>query len=184
MQLINHIKSFAANLVLKKELKKFHRRKQPQSFDRIKTVGIIYLVPKEADFSLIGDFVKFFQTHNKLVKALGYTNTELTPHYCFPKLTYDYFTKKELNWYGKPNSKFVRDFLKNDYDLMIDLTTQPLFALQYLGYLSPARFKVGQMNERNVSHYDFMLNVPDSINLQDYTQQIIHYIKNINFNND
>jgi len=182
--LIKKIRQYAGYYFLNRELKKRRRLKRPKSLGQIKTVGIIYMIPPESELNVISEFVKFFQDRNKTVKALGFTNTDLVPHYCFPKLTYDYYTKKNLNWYGKPSSKFVDDFIKNDFDIMIDISCVPSFSINYIGYMSVAGFKMGKLNDENLKHYDFMFNVPDDITLAEYTKQIKHYLTNININNE
>ncbi len=156
----------------------------PKDFSKVKTVGIVYVVPSERDFKIISSFVKFFQDQNKNVKALGFTNSDMVPHFCFPKLTYDYYTKKDLNWYNKPSSNFVDDFIKNEYDLMIDLTTSFEFSTRYIAYNSKSLFKVGKMNDKNLVHYDLLLDVTDDISLHDYTDHIKHYLTHINIKNE
>jgi len=180
VSIINLVKDKVGIFLLKKELDRIRRNRKPERFSKIKTIGILYLVPEEKEFPFISDFVKFLQDNCKVVKALGYTNSDYIPHYCFPKLTYDYFTKKNINWYGKPSHKFVDDFIKTDYDLMIDLNTRNIFTINYIGYLCQAKFKVGMMNDNNVKHYDLMMNVPENIALPDYIPQIKHYLTNLN----
>jgi len=183
VSLLQQFKSKLGNFFLKQELKKFTRKKKPMHFNNVKTVGILYVVPSEKDFHHINDFVKYLQHNNKVVKALGYTNSPYVPHYCFPKLTYDYFSMKEVNWYGKPNSKFAIDFMKNNFDLLIDLNTSPLFTLNYIACLSVSGFKTGIFNDNNVQHYDLMFNVKDNISLEEYITHIKHYLLNINISN-
>ncbi|MDD3877020.1 MAG: hypothetical protein PHT69_10390 [Bacteroidales bacterium] len=184
MSIIQQLKDNLGYFFLKQELKKFSRKKKPMSFDQIKTVGILYVVPSEKDFHYINDFVKYLQQNNKTVKALGYTNTPYIPHYCFPKLTYDYFSSKEINWYGKPKSKFAEDFMKSDFDLLIDLSTKPIFTINYISYLSSAYFKTGILNDNNVQHFDLMLDIKEDTDLNDFIHHIQHYLININISND
>lgn len=184
MSIISNIKDFFAQMLLKKELQKVSRKRMPAGFGQIRTVGILYIVPEEQEYPVITDFVRFFQENNKVVKALGYTNKDYVPHYCFPKLTYDYFSKKNVNWLGKPANKFVTDFIANDFDLMIDLNTIENFTLSYIGYMNQARFKVGMMNDTNLKHYDLMMHVNENIPLKEYTEQIIHYLTNLNISSN
>lgn len=180
MSFYSNLKNWAGNFLLKKELQRFKRNRKPASFQSVKTVGLLYVVPEEKDFPYITDFVKFFQDNGKVVKALGFTNTDFVPHYCFPKLTYDYFTRKNSNWYGKPNHKFVDDFMENDYDLLIDLTTSPSFTMGFIGYLCKSKFKMGAMNDANVKHYDLMMQIDPNIPINEYITHIKHYLTNLN----
>jgi len=180
VSIINKVKSSIGEFLLKKELQKARRNRKPAGFKNVKTVGILYSVPEEIKFPYITDFVKFLQDNNKIVKALGFTYSDYVPHYCFPKLTYDYFTKKHINWFGKPSHKFIDDFINNDFDLMIDLHTDNNFTLNFIGFTCLAKFKVGMMNDNNLKHYDLMMNVSQDIELSEYLTQIKHYLTNLN----
>ncbi len=184
MYILKNLRNSLGQFFLRKELLKCKRNRKPMSFNYIKTVGLLYKVPEENIFPAITEFVKFLQDNNKIVKALGFTDTDYIPHYCFPKLTYDYFTKKNTNWFGKPTHKFVDDFIINDYDLMIDLHTDENFTIQYIGYICQSKFKVGIMNPSNVKHYDLMMSVPKDIELTEYINQIKHYITQINISSN
>lgn len=180
MGIVVKIKNTIGSYLLKKDLQKLRRNRKPNGFNNIKTIGILYVVPHEQDYPHIVNFVKYFQDNNKIVKALGFTNTEYIPHYCFPKLTYDYFTKKNINWFGKPSHKFVDDFVNTEYDLLIDLQTSENFTISYIGYTSIAKFKMGMNSSSNLEHYDLMMTVQPDIELSEYLSQIIHYLTNIN----
>ena len=56
--------------------------------------------------------------------------------------------------------------------------------MNFIGYTSLAKFKVGMMNENNLVHYDLMMNVPPDINLAEYLTQIKHYLTNLNINSN
>jgi len=184
VSILKKIKSSIGQFFLKKDLQKSNRIRKPMSFSNVKTIGLLYIVPEEHIFPVITEFVKFLQDNNKIVKALGFTNTDYIPHYCFPKLTYDYFTKKNINWYGKPTHKFVDDFVNTDFDLMIDLHTSGNFTIQYIGYLCQSKFKVGKMSPPNLNNYDLMMNVAEEIELKEYIEQIKHYITQINISSN
>ncbi|NTW31502.1 MAG: hypothetical protein HGB12_02560 [Bacteroidetes bacterium] len=184
MKLFDKIRQSIGWFLLNKEVVKMHRNRFISNIDDAKTIGILYDASSEEIYNKVSEFVKYFQNKQKNVKALGFVNFNQLPHYCFPKLTCDYFTKRDLNWYYKPTNSRVIDFINEEYDIMIDLCMNDCFPLIYVSAVSKAKFKVGRYGEKYSDIYDFMLNVNNTISLEDYFKETIHYLSIINKNQD
>lgn len=182
MNFIDNIRQSIGNYFLKKDIAKVNRSRSIMNLDDAKTIGIVFNASEEATYCIVNDFVRFFQDNQKTVKALGFANFNRLPHYCFPKLTFDYFTKRDLNWYYKPGNSRVNDFINQEYDIVIDLCMHECFPLTYIFGLSKAKFKVGRFGEKYSDIYDFMLNVNHKISMESYIKEIIHYLSIINKN--
>ncbi|MBR7153992.1 MAG: hypothetical protein IKD12_01625 [Paludibacteraceae bacterium] len=65
----------------------------------------------------------------------------------------------DYNLLGKPRDYVVNDLKAEHYDLLIDLTTQPLLPLRYLAMLTDADFKVGLNLGEGV--HDMLISLPD-----------------------
>jgi hypothetical protein len=136
-----------------------------------RSIAIIYNASDEVTYNIVSDFVKYFRDRQKSVKTMGFVNYNRLPHYCFPKLSYDYFTKRDLNWYYKPSNIRVTDFIKEEFDILIDLSMTDCFPLNYIAGLSKAKFKVGRFGNKYSNIYDFMLNVDNKITLETLYQR-------------
>jgi len=180
---LNPLENFrlqAGKYFFRKSLSKVARYPEITNLKDAKTIGIIYNATDEAKYPVVCDFVKYLQEKDKTVKALGFLNYKIVPHYCFPKLCYDYFTRKDLNWFLKPGNAFVNDFINNPFDLLIDLNLENNFPLLYVCSLSRAKYKVGKYSDENKALYDFMINEGDSVALEEYINHVVHYLKLIN----
>ena len=70
------------------------------TFERAKSIGILYDSTNEKHFELVKKYVKEIrETHHKDVLALGYYDQKELPAMRFSKLGLDFFTKKDLNWH-------------------------------------------------------------------------------------
>ena len=184
MVFIDNIRQIFGNYFFNKELKKDRENRRIVNLYDAKTIGLVYDASEEPTYAVVSDFVRFFQDNQKTVKALGYVNYSRLPHYCFPKLSYDYITKKDLNWYLKPRNTKVTDFVNEEFDILIDLCMHDCFPLKYISCISKAKFKVGKFGEKHSNIYDFMLNVDKQISLEKYIKETIHYLSIINKNQD
>jgi hypothetical protein len=184
LKLIDNIKQSIGSYFFRREMMNLKRNRYVMNLSDAKTIGIIYDASEEDKYSVVSNFVRYFQDNQKTVKALGFVNYNRLPHYCFPKLSYDYFTKRDLNWYSKPTESRVKDFMNEEFDIVIDLCMHDCFPLSYIAGLSKAKFKVGRYDEKHSVIYDFMLNVNNNITLESYIKEVIHYLSIINKNQD
>jgi hypothetical protein len=173
------IKRFIRDKQLQSELENVQRNRSTVNLKQARRIGIVYDASDEQNYKKIADLVRYLQAQGKLVKALGHVSYNILPHYCHNMLSFDYFLKKEINWWGKPANQRVRDFVAEDYDILIDLNIDNLPSLIYVSAISRAKFKVGLFNEQNKKYFDFMIQLEEP-NLNEYIRQIVHYLGVLN----
>ena len=57
------------------------------------------------------------------------------------------FYKKDLNWYYKPQNYIIDNFIKKEYDILINLCDSSIIPIKYLVASSLAHFKIGQFED-------------------------------------
>jgi hypothetical protein len=122
----------------------------------------------------------YLREHRKRVKVIGFFTTKQIPDMAYSKLEYDFFSPKELNWFGKPSSVFIQNFMDEEYDLLIDLNIHNLFPLRYISALSKANFKVGKYYENDLDLYDMMIDSEETKSLKYFLRQVDTYITMLN----
>ena len=102
MSIIKNIKISLANRALKQELKSDGHVRLPNqfSFEKVKTVGIIFDATNTEDYEIVKRYVVYLREHLKKVKVMGFFSTKEIPALTYSKLEYDFFTTKELNRYS------------------------------------------------------------------------------------
>jgi hypothetical protein len=88
-------------------------------------------------------------------------------------------TPKELNWLGLPRAGIADEFLKTEFDLLLNIAVKQNLVLDYLTALSRAHFKIGWSPEAQ-NFFDLNINIqgkPDSLYL---AQQQIFYLGQLN----
>ena len=180
MGFIESFRLYFGKYFLSRDFRKVSRNRVICNIKNAKSIGLLFDASDEADHKIVTELVKGFQNDQKVVKVLGFVNFNRVPHYCFPKLSYDYFTKKDINWYCKPSGVKVNDFVREEFDVMIDLCPKSYFSLKYIAAISNSKFKVGRFEEGYKEFYDFMLNVAPDTSLQDYIREMTHYLSIIN----
>lgn len=159
------------------------RNKNVVNFDDAKSISIIYNASDEHEHHKVLNFGRKLQQQGKSVRAIAYIGYNRLPHYCNPTLTWDFFTLKEINWFKRPDSIHIRDFLKIETDILIYLDQDGLLPLEYIAGLSRAKFKAAPFNEKFKETFDLMIDIKEKINIEELVNQIVIYLKMINKKN-
>ena len=141
-----------------------------------KVIGIVYPLHDIPDYEQVEKLVATLQHEHKEVHALGFVQHKNLISRFLPKLSYDFFSFNNLNWFYKPVNEKVRDFISSEFDLLIDLTLQENLPIKFVVGLSRARCKVGCFSEENARYYDLMIKTQSMISLREFITQVQHYL--------
>lgn len=160
MRLTAKIRSLLGRYQLQSELRKLKVDHETVGFDEAQKIGILYDATDEADFEFVKNYIKHIRTtYKKELLSMGFVDKKQLPKNQFPQYGMDFFTRKNLNFKMIPTDPIVLNFIKERFDILINLNTARSFPLQYIAALSHARFRVGRYDKRNVASYDMMINL-------------------------
>ncbi|MBN1143846.1 MAG: hypothetical protein JXA72_05460 [Bacteroidales bacterium] len=158
MKLMNNIKAYVGRRVLSKHLSSHTRKPVVCNINNAGHIGIIYNATESVSFEIIRDLVKDLSHDKRKVTVLGYVDSKkLIDNYLYRK-GFDFFSKNELNWYSKPVSSTTDEFIKEPFDLLINLSLEDHYPIQYITALSPAAFKAGKFSPDD-QILDFMIDI-------------------------
>ncbi len=180
MGFIQLIKNYVGNYFLSGELKGAKRDKKFLNINDAKKIGILFDATNKENFELVKKYIAYLKEMKKQVKAIGYYNLKDTPSMAYSKLEYDFFCKKDLTWYGVPNSIYVKNFIVDSYDILLDLNIDDHFPLHYIAAMSNATFKVGKKSEKNNSTFDLMIEYTSEKGLKYFLRNMDTYTQMIN----
>ncbi len=170
--------------------KYFYRKESSRSIhdhkminlEEARRIGILYTLDDVPAYEVVSEFVTRLQHDQKEVKALGFVRNKNLISRFLPKLSYDFFSRRDVNWFYRPIHSKVRDFIEKEFDILIDLSMQESFPLKYISGLSKAFCRVGKFSEENTEYYDLLFDINSSLSLNDYIKQITHYLTVIHTN--
>ena len=171
------LKQKIAHFLFNRKMRGHKRNPRTVSFEKARSIGIVYDATEEKDYELVKNYVKEIRDQRKEVVALGYVDLLELPVMRFSKLGLDFFTRKDLTWYLKPNHHIVTKFTEQDFDILINLDTQKCFPVNYVSVLSNARFKIGKYDKKNSRFCDFLIKTDENTSLRQFIDHINHYIR-------
>ena len=169
-----------------KFLSKSFRERSFASYDKLKSVLILF----ESDYSeknpVIRKIIKALKQDGKKVSAWGFIDKKEIQSSILPD--FRVLNYKRTDIFEKPNSSFIHEIEGLEFDLLIDLTLKPMLPLQYLALHCNASCKAG-MHVSEVPIYDFILDLESQLTSTDFDEeamnekyifnQIIFYLKSI-----
>jgi hypothetical protein len=144
MKWMDQIREYTGRRVLNNHLQNDTRHPQVCTINDAENIGIIYNATEYVSFEIIRNLVKDLAHQSKKVTVLGYVDSKkLIDNYLYRK-GFDFFSKNELNWYYKPVSSNIDEFIQEPFDLLINLSLEDYFPIRYITTLSAATFKTGK----------------------------------------
>jgi hypothetical protein len=174
------LRSLIGLYYFQKELKKTKRERKLTNLRDAKKIGILYNLDDVSDYDVITEFVTQLQHDRKEVRALGFVENKNLVSRFLPKLSYDFFSVKDTNWFYKPIKQKLMDFIQKDFDLLIDLDMKDNLPLKYISGLSQSLCRIGRYSKNSVSCYDLMIDVNPATPVTEFIRQITHYLTIIN----
>jgi len=176
--IIQNIKKNVGWWILNKSIKKVKRDASFQNYTTAKNIGIIFNATHQDTYETARKYIKTISDKGLKIKALGFVDSKEVLDFYQKSTYFDYFSRKNLNWYSKPNNPNTEEFINTKFDILIDLSIIEDFPIQYIVALSKAKFKVGCVKE-NENFYDFMLQLNEKKQLSFFIEQLDYYFNMI-----
>jgi len=188
-KLINFLFQYRA----KKYLNETHRDRRFVSYNKAKTVLLLF----ESEFMeknpAIRKMIYQMQQDGKKVSAWGYIDKKEVTTSILPD--FRILHHKQTDFFQKPLISYINELEELEFDLLIDLSIRSIIPLQYIAMYAKASCKTG-IRKNNLQIYDFVLDVeipptqqePDDapeenpIDENYLFEQIIFYLKSIQTN--
>jgi hypothetical protein len=160
------------------------RKTSYSNLDQVKNIGIVWDASKIEDLTYLSKFCQKMNENKTEVKVLGYFPGNNLPNQYTALRYFSIIKNEELNYFYHPVSSESNSFIKNRFDVLIDLNFKKLLPLQYISSLSNAGLKVGLL-EPDVKNnpYDLLMEIKSPVNTEDYLNQVIYYLGMINSGN-
>ncbi len=176
MSIVKKTRKKVGEYLLKKEFSAIQRKREVVNFNDAETIALIFDATDREDFEIIKKYIKKLKGNKKKVRALGFYDGKEEPTLMSSKLEYDFFSRKQLKWYLKPNDPIIDNFLQEPFEVLINLCMDYKTPLLYVTALSKANFKVGREHSKFAPYYDMMIKVEENTKLHVFIETLEKYL--------
>lgn len=167
----------ASSYFLKQEMRNRNRQSAGVRLEDAKTIGILFNADGEKVFKQVREFAGLLGVGGKRkIKTLGFVPKVEVASFLQTSDDFDFFSKEELNWYYRPQGEKISAFIKEPFDILIDLRVERFMPFLFLVGLSKAKFKVGRFGAAQEEFYDLMIEVDDKTELEFFIAQTKRYL--------
>jgi len=172
-----NIRAQFGNIRFLNEIRKLKLVREAVSFDMARKIGLLYDATEDVNYEAVKQYVKSIRSEQKEVLALGYVDKKNLPPQQYAQYGLDFFTRKNLNWQMIPDNIIVNNFIREQFDILINLTSNKCFPLRYIAAVSHARFRVGRFDRKNTGCYELMIKVNGEPGMKSFIEQVEGYLR-------
>ena len=181
MELFRNIRLKVGKAMLSKKVARIKRKAFYINQNHIKKIGVVWNASRTEDFATLSRFYQKMHDRNVDVSILGYFPGKSLPDQYTAIRYLTCFKNAELDLFYRPVSQEANAFIKNRFDVLIDINFEKLFPLLYISSLSEAGLKVGLYgSEPETSPFDLMMELRNSVDVGNYLEQVLYYLDMIN----
>lgn len=156
---------------LRKKAAAVHRRVELPNPDSVRKVCVLWQPSQKEAFQYLHDHF--------LREQVIFRNLCVYPSNAVADAGTNIITQKDLNWMGLPKTGPADDFIKVEYDLLLNIALEQTLVLDYLTALSRARFKVG-WSPNDANFFDLNINIGMKQDALYLAKQQIFYLGQLN----
>lgn len=134
-------------------LKKNQTLRYNEPYARAVSFGVIFTVQDKQKHDHIKNFIRKLEQDGKKVKALGY----LPPHQENYEFLFDFFTYREISFWGNITAQSAIAFADTPFDFLIYLDTTPNDLILHLIAKSKAKCRIGKYWEGAGPYFEMMV---------------------------
>lgn len=143
-----------------------------------RTIGLIFYIKNKSDFDNAKEYAKELEDLGKEVTLLAYViNPNEIGNPYFGQGKYIFYSEKHFTKFAKIKETCITDFANTEFDILVNISDENYFYLEYIFALSKAHFKISGID--NCKYSDFTLNYNFTEGFKKFTSQINHYLNTI-----
>jgi len=129
------------------------------AYDTAETIGIVFSIDDIHKHEAIKSFIQNLEGDGKKVEVIAFLPKKKENH----EFLFDFFTTKDISFWGNFTSDKVVDFASKPFDYLfyIDLESSPL--IRNILAMSKAKCRVGKFSEENEPFCEMMIQTSNNI---------------------
>lgn len=139
------------------------------------SIGILFSIDDRGKHDIVKSLIKRFEADGKSVEVLAFLPDKKENH----EFLFDFFTKKDISFWGKYRSGHVTKFINNSFDYLLHIDFEDNEVINGILAQSKAKCRVGGVSTTQSKHYELTI-TPHVNDFQRLTDEMYNYISLLN----
>lgn len=145
------------------------------NYRKTQSIGIVFSIDDRNKHDIIKSFVKRLEVDGKQVDVLAFLPENKENH----EFLFDFFTLKDISFWGNYHSKQVLNFAKKPFDYLLHIDFDNLNVINGLLALSKAKCRIGGAKVEQSKFYEMIITTPQK-DIQTLVDEMYNYISILN----
>ena len=145
MIIIERIQRTIGKTILRRRHKKNLRNRFTHNLNSANKVGIVCIPANKEELNIIKGFLEFLSKLEIKVFPLAYIEPKKNDIEVVLEKRFKFVDRKDFNWYYKPFTTLVKDFINEEFDILISLCMRNVLPVNFVIGQSKAKLKVGKL---------------------------------------
>lgn len=143
-------------------------------FDDAKEIGLLFDATEINFRQPVEKYAEKLRAKGKKVRLLAFYNEAQRQK----NFTFYHLSKKDLDFALRPKDHQCKDFIQQQFDVLLNLYPKPNLTLEYISAFSKATFRVGPITSKTYC-YDLMVQTRDRDDPHHFIQQVEFFLNKI-----
>ena len=181
MELFKSFRLSRGRSILRSKQSRIRRNRFRGNILSAKRIGFVWDASNPDEFQTLSRFHQLMQERNIELSIIGYYPGKEIPDRITAIRYFVCLKQEDINFTFRPVSGEAGRFINTPFDILIDANFRDVFPLEYISALSVAGLKVGIFGKGNDhSPFDVMIDTGGNADLNNYLDQVVHYLELIN----
>lgn len=141
-------------------------------FTNVQTVGILFDATDIINYGVVQRYAEEYKQMGKEITLFAFVDAD-NPN---PDLEFGFFSRKDINWFHKPDSLDIIRFIEQDFDVLINAYLEEKEPLLYISTLSNAVLRVGMYFANHRQASDVLITIRREQTLDNFFKEINYYL--------
>ncbi len=174
MSFLQRFKQYLYNRQLQKVLQRKKTSRKSQNWSDCKHIAFLFDANDNSTVEDILTYIRKLEKKGKKVSLFGYLNLKEDPQ----NSRFDFFHNKDISFNYIPKGAKIDNFIKEQFDLLINFFPNHNPSLEYISTCSKARCRIGHRSE-NIHCFDLVINIEQN-DFAFYVKQIEQILSKMN----
>lgn len=145
------------------------------NYQKTQSIGIVFSIDDRKKHDVIKSFIKRLEVDGKEVEVLAFLPNNKENH----EFLYDFFTVKDISFWGNYNTKKVQAFTNKTFDYLLHVDFDDLDVINGVLALSKAKCRIGGAKVEQSKFYEMIITTPNK-EIQSLVDEMYNYISILN----
>ena len=161
------------NRKTKSVIKKNKLIRETLPYSKSSSIGILFTADTKEKFDYIRRFSDNLEYDDKQVKVLSYVAKGKENF----EFKYDYFTSKDVSFWGNFKSDTVTNFINESFDYLYCVDLDPGNLVAHIMARSKAKCRIGIYSETYKNYFEMMINPKNERTVKKLIEEMYHFSK-------